>query len=54
MTAIRPVHSSRSYQESDPKHHTSNECPHYKELAKNGHVAQGAGGHPLCDWCAKN
>jgi hypothetical protein len=52
MTKMSPVQTSHDYDESDPKHHTDDGCPHYHELLHNGHVALGDGGHPLCDWCA--
>lgn len=52
MTRMSPVHSSRDYEEDDPKYHNNDECPHYHELVHNGHVASGTGGHSLCNWCA--
>jgi hypothetical protein len=51
MAKMSPVHSSHDSGESDPKHHHNDDCPHYHELRRNGHVAHGEGGHPLCDWC---
>jgi hypothetical protein len=51
MAKMSAVHSSLAAEESDPKHHDDNGCPHYHELVRNGHVANGTGGYPLCDWC---
>jgi hypothetical protein len=51
MTKMNPVHSSLANEEENPKHHDDSNCPHYHELRDNGHVAQGAGGLPKCDWC---
>ena len=54
MAKTDPVHSSRDFEETDPKYHTNDRCPHYRELDDNGHLATGTGAHPLCDWCAAN
>jgi hypothetical protein len=52
MATMSPVHSTLASEETNPKYHTNNECPHYHELKDDGHVAQGRGGLDLCDWCA--
>jgi hypothetical protein len=52
MATMSPVHSTLAKEETNPKHHNDDECPHYHELKDKGHVAYGAGGYPLCDWCA--
>jgi hypothetical protein len=52
MPSMNPKHSSRDYEESNTKYHNNSDCPHYHELRNNGHVAEGTGNHPLCDWCA--
>jgi len=52
MAKMDPVHSSKDSEETDPKYHDDDGCPHYHELVKNGHVAKGTGGHPRCSWCA--
>lgn len=54
MAKIDPVRSSHDYEEIDPKYHNDNDCPHCHELVRNHHVAEGKGGHPLCDWCASH
>jgi hypothetical protein len=54
MNNMKPVHSSLSGEEVDPKYHTDSRCPHYHELRDNGHVAQGDGGLNLCNWCETN
>jgi len=54
MATIVLVHSSHDYEENDPKYHTNSDCPHYRELVDNHHVAWGTGGHPLCDWCEEH
>ena len=53
MAKMSPVHSSRDYEEDDPKFHDDDKCPHYHELVRNDHVKPGKGGHKKCKWCKK-
>ncbi|HYA45799.1 MAG TPA: hypothetical protein VED59_09330 [Acidimicrobiales bacterium] len=54
MTMMAPIHSSHDFEEEDPKYHTNDECPYYRELAHKGWLAVGTGGHPLCEWCVEH
>ena len=52
MTILTPTYIPYDPEENDPRYHTDDECPYYRELAHKGGLAVGTGGYPICDWCA--